>query len=87
MTTSTLDSKLNLNVGTIDGVVRAILGLALIVYSMQHTTDSGEAMIYGLLIGAGLTLTGIIRWCCLYAVLRTVAEKLHLVAPLKSATA
>lgn len=61
---------MNINLGELDIVVRFIVGVSSIVSGAYMAFALGN--VYGLalgLVGAVLTVTGLLRWCPIYALL------------------
>lgn len=63
------------NVGTLDRVMRIILGLVLIVLPFVLATEAGPFAAIGgfgwlaMIVGAVILLTGVMRFCLLYRIL------------------
>lgn len=56
------------NIGTIDRIVRVVIGIVLIILFVLNVTDSWFDYILGI-FGLALLITSVIGYCCLYSIL------------------
>ncbi len=54
------------NVGGVDRLIRAVVGIALIYYAMSNLPGSSDWMVPAGVVGFVLLLTAIFRWCPVY---------------------
>ena len=54
------------NVGGVDRVIRAVVGIALIYYAMSNLPGAEDWMVPAGVVGFVLLLTAIFRWCPAY---------------------
>lgn len=54
------------NVGGVDRLIRAVVGIALIYYAMSNLPGSSDWMVPAGVVGFVLLLTAIFRWCPAY---------------------
>ena len=57
------------NVGGMDRLIRAVVGIALIYYAMSNLPGSDVWMVPAGMVGFILLLTAIFGWCLLYKIL------------------
>lgn len=56
------------NVGTIDRVIRIVLGIVLVALGLSHTVTGGLA-VAAYVVGAVALVTGVVRYCPAWSVL------------------
>jgi putative effector of murein hydrolase LrgA (UPF0299 family) len=54
------------NVGGVDRIIRAVVGIALIYYAMSNLPGASDWMVPAGIVGFVLILTAIFRWCPAY---------------------
>lgn len=64
------------NVGGMDRLIRAVVGIALIYYAMSNLPGSDVWMVPAGMVGFILLLTAIFGWCFVYKILgiKTIAR-------------
>ena len=56
------------NVGTIDRVIRIVLGIVLVALGLSHTVTGGLA-VAAYVVGAVALVTGVVRYCPAWSIL------------------
>jgi hypothetical protein len=67
--------KIKTNEGTVDRVIRAVLGVLILFGGMAKFLGSGAGMWVAYILGALLLVTGVVGFCPLYAVLKLSTVK------------
>jgi hypothetical protein len=67
--------KIKTNEGTVDRIIRIVLGIILLFVGMAGLVGSGIGMWLAYVFGAILLVTGIVGFCPLYALLKINTAK------------